>query len=120
MDVQSRLEIGLCAVVMGSVTVSSLWSRGKSDVRGHCHVVGRVPDSVHDCLDYRMKEIANEILDGTNAYPPDSENRIVVDYVAERTCETIACPPDSVTLDVEENDRPPQTCVRESGVGCPC
>ena len=105
---------------MGSVMVWSPWSRGENSVRGHCHVVGHVLGSVHGCLGYRMKESVNEILGGTNAYPPDSENRIVVDYVAERTCETIECPPDSVTLDVEENDHPPQTCVRESGVGCPC
>ena len=95
MGVLSQRVIGLCTWVMGTVTVLSPWSRGRTSDRGRCHVMGYGHGAVHGCLGCRAREFVNVNLYETNVYPPDFEIPAVVGCVAEMVCETNASPPDS-------------------------
>ena len=99
--------------------VGILWSRVKPSYHGRCHVKGCGHEVVRGYLGCHVTGNGSVGLYETSVCPPDYEIPDVVDCVV-RICETSECPPDSLNLDVEENGRPPQACVRVSGDGCPC
>ena len=102
------------------MTAWNCWSHEKMTVPDHCRRNGCGHVAVLDRHGCRRRESAKVSSVGTSAYPPGFWILDVGDCVVAMVVGTNVFPPDFESPAAGENVRPPHSCVRVTGVGCPC